>query len=347
MKVTIERGNDKQKNTAGGDEKVLVGSIQKFSIEDGPGIRTTVFFKGCPLSCSWCHNPEMIEAAQQLIYSKKRCIGCGYCITVCPKGAISFADAEDAAGVNGAAGSAADAEGCAAGRKVVIDRDKCDVCLECVPTCYAGALRPVAKEMTACEIIDKAEEDKEFYDSTGGGITLSGGEVLSRGEFVGDVIDEAARRGINVCLDTCGHWDSELLVALAKKPNVTDVLYDLKAADDDVHRRYTGVSNKLILENLSLLASDPETAPMLNVRMPVVAGVNDSDEMIEKAGKIIAENGIGKVTLLPYHDLGIIKAKNIGAEQERFEAPPDERIDEIAAYFKDVIGVQVEILGKV
>lgn len=306
-------------------ERVLVGSIQKFSIEDGPGIRTTVFFKGCPLSCRWCHNPEMIDGAQQLIFSRKRCISCGYCIGVCPKGAISM-DPEEG---------------------IVIDREKCDVCLECVPTCYSGALRPVAKEMTAAEIVDRAEEDKEFYDSTGGGITLSGGEILARGEFVGDVIDEAAARGINVCLDTCGHWSGELLAALAKKPNVTDVLYDLKAADCDVHREYTGVGNELILSNLRALASDPETASKINVRMPVVAGVNDSDEMIEKAGKIVSESGVKKVTLLPYHDLGIVKARNIGAEQERFEAPSDERINEIAAYFKDVIGAEVEVLGRV
>ena len=305
-------------------ERVLVGSIQKFSIEDGPGIRTTVFFKGCPLSCRWCHNPEMIAPQQQLIFSKKKCIGCGHCIGVCPNDAVSM-DPE-----NG----------------ISIDREKCGVCLKCVEGCYSGALRPVAKAMSIDEIMEKVEEDREFYESTGGGVTLSGGEILTRGEFIGELIDEAGRRGIDVCLDTCGHWDEDLLMALAKRPNVTDVLYDMKVPDEEAHREYTGVSNEKILSNMRALAEEEETAPKITVRMPLVAGVNDSDEMIRKAGAILSEMGLRRITLLPYHDLGIAKMRNIGGEQERFEAPDEERLDEISAYFTEEMGMDAEILGR-
>ncbi|MFQ7012621.1 MAG: glycyl-radical enzyme activating protein, partial [Clostridia bacterium] len=183
---------------------VLVGSIQKFSVEDGPGIRTTVFLKGCPLSCKWCHNPEMIDAGQQLISSPNNCIGCGHCIQICPQNAIS-PDPE---------------------KGIHIDRNTCNVCLKCAKECYAQALRPVAKEMTIDEILATAEQDKRFYDHTGGGITVSGGEMLTHADFVGSLIDEAAKRGIHVCLDTSGFGDGKALQKLARKENVTDILYD-------------------------------------------------------------------------------------------------------------------------
>ncbi len=313
-----DRAND-------GEERVLVGSIQKFSTEDGPGIRTTVFFKGCPLRCRWCHNPEMIDPEQQLIFSRKLCIGCGHCLKVCPRGAVY-------AGPSG---------------EIAIDRGKCDVCLLCTEGCYAGALRPVARRMSVSEIMEEVLADREFYDSTGGGVTLSGGEVLQRGEFIGELIDEAAANGIGVCLDTCGHWDDELLLSLAKRPNVTDILYDIKAADDEVHRAYTGVGNRKILGNLDTLVSDPETREKITIRMPLVSNVNDTDELIRKAGKIITERGIRRLDLLPYHDLGIAKMRNIGGEQERFEAPSEERISRIFGYFQDELGLDVHVPGRV
>ena len=312
-------------NTDAAENTVLVGSIQKFSTEDGPGIRTTVFFKGCPLACRWCHNPEMIDPDQQLIFTKSKCIGCGHCIGLCPNGAIS-ADPEEG---------------------IVIDRDRCGVCLRCASECWAGALRPVAREMTVEEIIEKVAQDKEFYESTGGGITLSGGEILTHGTFIGELIDAAAERGIDVCLDTCGHWDAELLMSLAARPNVTDVLYDLKSPDNDIHKEYTGVGNSLILSNMKKLAEDPVTAPKLNIRMPLVAGVTDTDEQIRKAGELFADLRIRKATLLPYHDLGRSKKRNIGGEQELFEAPSEDRIEEIAAYLEDASGVSIEVLGRV
>ncbi|WP_206460460.1 glycyl-radical enzyme activating protein [Anaerovorax sp. IOR16] len=306
-------------------ESVLVGSLQKFSVEDGPGIRTTVFMKGCPLSCKWCHNPELIDPQQQLIKSPNNCIGCGYCVKICPQGAVTMNLEEG----------------------VVIDRSKCDVCLKCEDECYAQALRPVAKPMTIDEILCIAEQDKGFYDNTEGGITVSGGEILMHAEFVSKLIDEAGKRGINVCMDTSGFGDSQALMKMALMENVTDILYDMKSIDDEVHREYTGVSNQLIIGNLRRLAANARTVDKLIMRMPLIKGVNDSDDIIKRTGELYREIGVKRVNLLPYHSLGISKKRNVGGTQEEFEQPTEERLTEIEFYFKNEINLKVEILGRV
>jgi len=306
-------------------ESVLVGSLQKFSVEDGPGIRTTVFMKGCPLSCKWCHNPELIDPQQQLIQSPNNCIGCGYCVRICPQGAVTMSPEEG----------------------VVIDRAKCDVCLACADECHAQALRPVAKPMTIDEILRIAEQDKGFYDNTEGGITVSGGEILMHAELVSKLIDEAGKRGINVCMDTCGFGDSQALMEMALKENVTDILYDMKSIDDEVHREYTGVSNQLIIDNLRMLAADARTVDKLIMRMILIKGVNDSDDIIKRTGELYREIGVKRVNLLPYHSLGISKKRNVGGTQEEFEQPTEERLTEIEIYFKNEINLNVGILGSV
>lgn len=307
-------------------ERVLVGSIQKFSLEDGPGIRTTIFIKGCPLNCKWCHNPEMIEPAQQLIRTPGNCIGCGFCIDVCPKKAISL-DKDKG--------------------EIIIDRKLCDICLKCAEDCYANALRPVGTLMSLDEIIEKATEDKSFYDNTGGGITLSGGEILMHADFADRLIDEAAKRDISVCLDTSGYGNSEKLMTLARKANVTHILYDMKSVDDDIHKEYTGVSNELIIRNLKMLAAVPEIRDKLIMRMPLIKGVNDSENIIRRTGELYREIGITTVNLLPYHDLGNSKKRNVGGTAEEFEPPSEDRISEIEIYFKDEINLSTGILGRV
>ncbi len=306
-------------------ERVLVGSLQKFSVEDGPGIRTTIFLKGCPLNCSWCHNPELIDQNQQLIQSPNNCIGCGHCVVACPNKAITRDQ----------------------GSGVVIDREKCNLCLVCTDVCYSKALRPVAKWMTIEEILKVAEQDKGFYDNTGGGITISGGEMLAHAPFVKDLILEAGKRGLRVCLDTCGFGEPNALKELAQMESVTDILYDMKSIDDQIHIEYTGVSNQLIIDNLKLLAEDARTAGKIVMRMPLVKGVNDHDSIIKQTGDFYKIIGVKRVHLLPYHSLGIGKQKNIGGRQQEFEAPESERMAEIEDYFKNELKLDVRILGVV
>ena len=301
--------------------KGLIGGIQKFSTEDGPGIRTTVFLKGCPLNCRWCHNPELIEPVIQLMRCPGNCIGCGACMNVCPNQAITMT-----------AGKAA------------IDWNDCGQCLKCAEVCWSKALNAAGEMVKAGDVMAQVIQDKDFYLHTGGGLTISGGELLSQPEFAEALLELAGENGIGTVLDTSGYGDSETLLRLARHHNCTKILFDLKHMDPEEHRYYTGMDNDLILSNLEALSEDPQVRAKILVRVPLISGVNDTDDNIELLCRFMKEHGLVNATLLPYHDLGVSKRRNIGGGAENFQKLSADRIKGISSFFND-FGIRTEVLG--
>ena len=277
-----------------------VGGIQRFSTEDGPGIRTTVFLAGCPLCCRWCHNPELMGGQQLIMSTPSRCIGCNACAAACPKAAVEL------------------------GR---IDRDRCDGCGACAGACYAQALRPVLREMTVEQVMEQVRRDRDYYINTGGGLTISGGELLEQADFAAALLRAAKSEGIEVALDTSGQGDGSRLAEMAGEADL--ILFDIKHIESDKHRELTGTGNVLILKNLAALAGDDAVRPKLLIRLPLLAGLNDGPEEIRGLGWLLQSLDLHQATLLPYHSLGLSKARGVGLEQEEFQAPDGERLEEI------------------
>lgn len=262
-------------------DRAVIFDIKRYAIHDGPGIRTTVFFKGCPLHCLWCHNPEGIRPEPELIFKKNRCItGCRICMEVCPQKAISQNDTG-----------------------VSIDRKLCQVCGTCAEFCPVNALEKAGKEFSATELLEQIEKDKVFFKESRGGVTFSGGEPLLQHVFLANVLEECCHRKIHTCLDTSGYAASDVVERVARWTNL--FLFDLKVVDDQKHKDYTGFSNQLILKNLRLL--DTSGVPLI-IRIPLVPGLNDSKEDIRQAGEFIRSlKHIMRVDLLPYHDIAVQK----------------------------------------
>ena len=288
------------------NKKATIFEIKRFAVHDGDGIRTTVFFKGCPLKCVWCHNPEGISAAPQLSYIANKCIGCGECVGVCAVGAHSFSDG-----------------------KHVFDRTKCVACGKCEEVCLGSALKLYGREMTVDELLPILLEDKDFYDNSGGGVTLSGGECLCQADFCAELLRELKERGVHTAVDTCGFISRE---AIDKVLPYTDIfLYDVKAFDENVHVRCTGHSNQKILENLKYI---DEKGKKIEIRIPYVPEYN-SDQTEKIAALLGTLKNITKVKVLPYHNYAGSKYEALGmvntlpsdvpeqsvidAEQQRFK----------------------------
>ena len=259
-------------------------NIQRFSLHDGPGIRTTVFLKGCPLRCAWCHNPESFKLEPQLSYVKSKCVCCGCCQRVCPNGVHT---------VNA--------------HRHHVAFDKCDACGLCASVCDVSALSVVGYKTDARSVIGTVVKDKAYYDESGGGVTFSGGEATMQFLFLKALLAFSKQAGLHTCLDTAGYLAPDRLLELL--PLVDLWLYDYKATDAADHKKFTGVDNALILHNLSLLAQY-EKAVVL--RCPIIPGVNDTPAHHDAIQALRTYGNITQVELLPYHHIGEIKWAQLG-----------------------------------
>lgn len=308
--------------------KPLVFNIQKYSIHDGDGIRTTIFFKGCPLCCKWCHNPESQCYREELMFTESRCVKCGKCIEACPKQAISFRPSAD-------------------GGHIITDRTKCDGCGMCVSACNYEARELAANSSKTYEVKDLAKEalkDKMFYDQSGGGVTLSGGEVMAQDiDYIVALMKRITGEGYSVNIDTCGYAPFEKFEKVL--PYTDTFLYDLKLMDPAKHLEYTEKDNTLILENLKKLS---DAGAKINIRLPLIDGVNANDEHIDAVIRYLKENDIhvDKVSLLKYHNTGSGKYTKLGRDYdgESMAVPDEAWLQETAQKFKDA-GYSVKIGG--
>jgi glycyl-radical enzyme activating protein len=288
-----------------------VFEIQRFCIHDGPGIRTTVFLKGCPLRCLWCHNPEGMASDNALSFLPEKCIGCGYCFRTCPRGAHKMTAApQPSASTPAASASAAPAAGNAPSEKHELDRDLCVVCGACAKECYAKALELIGRDVTVDEALAEVLRDLPFYETSGGGMTLSGGEPLLQIDFSAALLEAARATGLHSAVETCGFAPQDRLERIL--PHVGLFLYDIKEMEPARHAEFTGVSNDRILANLRFLH---DAGAAVLVRLPIIPGLNDRDDHFRAVAALAAElPRLQGFEVMPYHALGTSKLRRFGQE---------------------------------
>lgn len=299
-----------------------ITNIQKFSVHDGDGIRTSVFFKGCPLSCRWCHNPETQRYEREMQYDPEKCTGCGTCAKICPVQAIMME--------NG---------------KPLLNRKACTLCSKCENFCPAGIREVVGREYTVKELVKELMKDQIFYEDSGGGVTFSGGEVMTMDmEYLLAAAKELKRQDVTLTIDTCGHVPYERFQTLL--PYVDTFLYDIKVMDSEIHKQYMGVDNRLILENLTRLAGD---GARIYIRIPVIKEVNGNKKNMEETIAFLKEHDIHppQINLLPYHDTGSGKYPKLDMEYKGTDlhAPDKEEMKSFEQLFVDAGFANTKIGG--
>lgn len=296
----------------------LISNIQKYSIHDGPGIRTTVFLKGCPLRCAWCHNPETQLAEPEILWDKSKCIGCLTCIGVCPKEALTAS--------NGG---------------VAIDNGKCVRCGKCAEACPALAMEYIGMKMTVDELLEEVVKDEPFYEQSHGGVTLSGGEPLAQAAFAEEFLKACKGKAYHTAVDTCGFVPQQAVEAVL--PYTDLFLYDIKHLDAAAHKEFTNVSNELILKNLNWLT---EHDANIWIRVPLIPGVNDDPDHIRRVCKLMRKLGLNEIFLLPYHKMAQAKYKRMHLPYKlaALEDPTEEELAPLVDILK-LHGLSVHIGG--
>ena len=298
----------------------LLFDVKRFALHDGPGIRTTAFLKGCPLSCAWCHNPESQSAAPELMVWAERCVSCAACVAACPVGAISMS-----------------------GGGAQTDRDLCTACGACVLACPADARAIAGATWSVKQLLDVIEKDLLFYDESDGGVTLSGGEPLAQSAFAASLLAACQARRIHTAVDTCGFAEWRDLDRVAQETDL--FLFDVKMIDEARHRKLTGVSNELIFENLRRLS---EEGKRLWIRYPVIPGVNDAQRDIVALGRLVRGlRSVEAVHLLPFHRGGERKCDRLGRTDRWVAKEREPRISAEAAakVLRGIVGIPVHVGG--
>lgn len=289
--------------------KGTIFDLKRYAVHDGPGIRLNVFFKGCPLHCLWCHNPEGISFKPELMLMPNRCARCGDCLRACRFGVLSQ---------NGTG-------------EVLADRSRCTLCGDCVEACSREAINIVGREVSIEDILAEAEKERIFFEQSGGGVTLTGGEPLAQADFAEALMEALKARGFHVALDTSGYASADIFLRLVAKADL--ILFDLKLMDEEKHKKFTGVSNHTVLDNLRKL---DELGKPVWIRFPLIPGINDDEGNLEAMAAFLSElKSVEQLNVLPYHKGGVEKFRRVGREQEFaiFEPPAEEKIQSVMNFF--------------